>query len=182
MRLLLITVISLLVACAGQPPEHSSYLLRSDKNTDSRQLNFEGDAFLGRITLARYIEQDGLVLLNANGTIHQARYHEWAEPLSISLREFFGAEISSGLGHDIAIQGPAESGVRIDIYIDQLHGNSAGEAVLVAGWSIGEVTYRFSEASVLEADGYAALVNAEKVLLKKLASAIAASLVDKTSG
>ncbi len=181
MRLLILFVISLLVACAGTPPEHASYLLRSDKGVESRQLVFDGDAYLGGLTLADYIDQPGLVLDKGEGKIHAAKYHQWAEPLRVSLRQFLSAEISAQLGHDVPPYQPVNKPAqRIDINIDQLHGDDKGQAVLVAFWSIssaeGTSTHQFAETTALASDGYDALVTAETSLLQQLSQAIAASL------
>jgi uncharacterized lipoprotein YmbA len=76
----------------------------------------------------------------------------------------------------------AATRTRIDITVDQLHGDGSGGALLVAYWEIasanGSVSeaFRFSEQQALSGDGYDALVSAEEALLKRLADAIAASL------
>ena len=180
MRILIVLAISLLSACASAPPEHSTYLLRSDKGVESRQLSFDSGIYLGGLTLADYIDQPGLVLDRGEGKIHAARHHEWAEPLRISLRPFLSAEISAQLGQDVPPYKPAKAEQRIDVNIDQLHGNNKGEALLLAHWSVtakeGSQTHQFSDRVALDADGYDALVAAEKKLLQQLAIAIAGSL------
>lgn len=176
MKVFLLVITILLTACASQAPQHHSYLLRSDKKVDSRQLAFEDNVFIGSITLADYINPQGLVLVNADGTVHQARYHEWAEPLAASLREFFRTEISYRLGHDIPLGQPQQNSVPIDIHIDRLHGNNAGEAVLIATWVVGDNAFQYSEVAALPADGYPALAKTEQTLLENLANAIATNL------
>ena len=181
MRLLIILAIGLLSACAGTPPEHSTYLLRSDKGVSTRQLSFEHDVYLGGLSLANYIDKKGLALDNGGGKIHTAKYHEWAEPLRVSLRQFFSSEISSELGFDVPPYKPGtEKGQRIDIKIDQLHGDNNGQAILVAYWSVstsaGTSSHQFADSLALETDGYDALVAAERVLLERLASNIARSI------
>lgn len=181
MRILIVLTISLLAACASAPPEHSTYLLRSDKGVESRQLSFDSGIYLGGLTLADYIDQPGLVLDQGKGKIHAARFHQWAEPLRVSLRQFLSAEISAQLGRDVSAYKPADKAdQRVDVNIDQLHGNNNGEAVLLAGWSIsteeGTQTHQFSARVALDADGYDALVAAEKNLLQQLATAIAGTL------
>jgi uncharacterized protein len=179
MRVFIILAISLLVACSSQPPQHSSYLLRSDKEVESRQLAFSSDIYLGTISLAGYIDQPGLTLANANGTVHQAKYHEWAEPLRDSLRQFFSTELSAQLAYEIPTRLQAGSTTRLDIHIDQLHGNSTGEAVLVARWTITgdkSISHQFSQSLPLQASGHDALVTTEQTLLEKLAKAIGDSI------
>ena len=72
---------------------------------------------------------------------------------------------------------------RIDLRIDELHGTVANGAKLVAYWHILDTKERkvisehgFVQTQALKADGYAALVVAEKQLLRQLAKAVAASL------
>lgn len=182
MRLPVIVLSTLLmIACASTPPERSQYLLRSEKNNDSRMLEYDENVFLGSVSVASYINQPGLVLDQGEGKVVAARYHEWAEPLRVSLRQFLSAEISAELGRDITpFTLDNSDSQRVDITIDQLHGNDQGQAVLVAVWSVTAAdkiqTYRFSEVADLSSDGYGALVEAHKRLLQQLSQAIAASL------
>lgn len=185
MRLLMVLLLSLLVSCASKPPEYSTYLLRSEKSLDSRPLMLTNDTYLGAINVASYIDQPGLVLDMGEGKMNVARFNVWAEPLRVSLRPFISSEISAQLGFDVS-QYPQSNkqGRRIDISIDQLHGNDKGQAVLVALWTITEgdalSSHRFAETVTLKDDGYDALVAAEKGLLQELALAISGEL--KKSG
>ena len=138
MRLLLILATTLLIsACSTQPISRSTYLLRSDHGLKTRALQATSELYLGEVMVASYLDQPGLVLEGVSNTIHTAKYHRWAEPLRTSLRQFLSTEISAGLGADIAISrmGRADLG-RIDVKIDQLHGDMEGNAVLVAYWSL----------------------------------------------
>ena len=185
MRILMVLALSLLVACASKPPEYSTYLLRSDKSLDSRPLMLTNDIYLGAINVASYIDQPGLVLDLGEGKMNVAKFNVWAEPLRVSLRPLISSEISTQLGFDVS-QYPQSNkqGRRVDITIDQLHGNDKGQAVLVALWTITEgdivSSYRFAETVMLKEDGYDALVAAEKSLLQQLAVAISGAL--KKSG
>jgi uncharacterized lipoprotein YmbA len=136
------------------------------------------DLFLGEVMIASYIDQPGLVLEQGEGKVHTAKYHQWAEPLRTSLRQFLNTEISAGLGSDIAMSRiGVEHARRIDVKIDKLHGDADGNAVLIAYWSLtadGKTAeYQFAESVALDGTGYEALVVAEKQLLADLAQAIA---------
>ena len=176
----------LIAGCASQPPQElTKYLLRTNGLTHSRQLTQQTKIGLASVNVANYIDQPGLVLETESGQIRVARYHQWAEPLRVSLRRFLGAEISSAIGQYIQTDMLADTdwAYRLDIDIDQLHGTADGGAVLVAYWvvtNLGEngtrSRYQFADTRALEDDGYDALASVEKTLLTRLARAIADSL------
>ena len=182
MRILLILATTLLIsACSTQPISRSTYLLRSDHGLETRALQTTSDIYLGEVMVASYLDQPGLVLEGVSNTIHTAKYHQWAEPLSASLRQFLSTEISAGLGVDVAISRIGQAHARrLDVKIDQLHGDLQGNAVLVAYWSLtqdGTTTeYQYVRSLPLQEPGYAALVTAEKRLLIDLAQSIANDL------
>jgi uncharacterized lipoprotein YmbA len=180
MRVLLLLMGVFLAACYTKAPEHSTYLLRSDKNLNSGEVLSDSHVYLGGLTLANYIDQQGIVLETAPGQIHEARFHQWAEPLSVSLRGFLGAEISAGLGQDLALKASPENAVRLDVGIDQMHGTMEGKTLLVAYWSItdssGSRQFKYVKTAALEGDGYDALVSAQRQLLEFFALAISESL------
>jgi uncharacterized lipoprotein YmbA len=102
-----------------------------------------------------------------------------------SLRAYLANEIATASGHPIGSQEHKTSSWkrRIDIHIDQLHGNMDGEATLVAQWALIDTARlrllaeeHYSGTEPLSGDGYEALVRAEKILLSRLAVAIAATL------
>jgi uncharacterized lipoprotein YmbA len=178
----------LLVGCASQPPELTQYLLRTDGADNSRQQTHPAKIGLGRVHVATYIDQPGLVLETEDGQIQAARHHQWAEPLRISLRRFLGAEISAAVGQDLEVDMPTGGNweYRIDITIDQLHGTADGNAVLMAYWvvtNLGEggarSRHQFAATEALQRDGFDALAEAEKILLTRLANAVSDSLKAK---
>jgi uncharacterized lipoprotein YmbA len=93
--------------------------------------------------------------------------------------------MSEALGYEVSAN-PADLGnwdYAVDVYVDRLHGNMAGTAVLDASYRItpkagaGEAAaYRFSRSAPLPREGYPGLVDAEADLARQLAQAIAASL------
>ena len=69
----------------------------------------------------------------------------------------------------------------IEIRVDQMHGTSSGEAVLLAYWwtiqnGAVQSTYQYMHTEKLKRDGYAALANAQEELLAGLAQNIADTL------
>lgn len=181
MRVLLLIVALALAACAGQPAETRYYLLRSSADADTRQLQLDAQTALGRIDIADYLDQPGVVMATGDGVIAAASYHRWAEPLRTSLRGFLAAEISARLGRDILPDSARNSAsIIIDVDLDQLHGDGQGGAHIVGRWTIrrdGSATgWQFSATEPLQADGYDALTAAMSELLRQLAAAIAASM------
>lgn len=187
---LLLTVTLLLSGCGSAPTQTDYYLLRSttevsDSTASSRELAASG-VQLATVNVATYIDRPGLILADGESQVVAASYHQWAEPLRHSLMLLLTDEISAASGLDIhrGLKGLGDADQRIDVVIDQLHGDGKGGAILVASWSLtaqqkvsaGVKRYHFADSTKLSADGYPALVAAEQRLLKQLAEAIAASL------
>ena len=182
MKILILSVLVLVSACSSQPTSTTQYLLRSASQQQSRQLNPSADYRFASLKVADYIDQSGLVLETGAGEIHAARNHQWAEPLRTSLKSYLATEVSREVGEDIFFTGSGTNPTEIAIVIDQLHGNSRGEAVLVAYWYLNRAqgddsAFQFAETQALARDGYGALVDAELILLRGLALQIAESLV-----
>ena len=185
MKTLFLFVLLLATGCAGQVAEHNQYLLRSPQATAQPASDIPARLVIGNMSVAPYIDQAGLVLANTDGSIRVAQNHQWAEPVRSSARTFLASEISAVLGEPVSRHsyGAAMPVLEIDARIDQLHGTDNGDAVLVASWTLIDVPRRtvliergFSDTQPLTSDGYAALVDAEVSLLKRLAAAIAASI------
>ena len=181
MRILLLVSV-LLVGCSSQPVTTPQvYLLRSATAQEAQAALAPPQVGLAAVTVADYLDQPGLVLETANGTMHRARQHLWAEPLRTSLLRFMANEVGTALQAPVALGTLPEQLPQISIRIDQLHGSNAGAAVLVAYWEYIPLegatrSYRFTRQQALSDDGYAALVAAEKSLLIQLAEAIASVL------
>ena len=182
MRPLILATALLLAACSGQPVEPTRYyLLRTPVSVESGEMEATPFYSLGRVEVATYIDQPGLVQETGAGEIHQARHHQWAEPLRVSLRRFLAIGIGAEAGQLVAPMTKSPEASRIDVTIDQLHGNARGEAVLVAYWEVTQengavARFQFSERRELSRDGYAALVEAQQALLQQLARRIGQSI------
>jgi len=169
--------------CVSTAPETAYYLLRAED--DVAPTSAAPTIGLGHVTVAPYLERAGLVLRVEANRMREASYHLWAEPLDRGVSHYLGARLSAQLGGALgrdAAQG-ASWEQRVDVRIDEMHGSLAGEARLVAAWSIIEVATGKSTASHRlvstvrqERDGYAGLVEAEMVLLDRLAGEIARTL------
>jgi uncharacterized lipoprotein YmbA len=178
MRYLLVPALAVMSACSGQPQHHTTYLLRADPPLQSRQFEPSAQFAFGSLEIAGYLDHPGLVLETRAGEVRAARYHQWAEPLRDSVKTLLQTEISRHIGQDLLFGAGVPGAARIDIIIDRMHGNAAGEAVLVGYWRLhrprGEdAIYQFAARQPLAADGYHALAAAERALLLRLAEQIA---------
>lgn len=185
MKFLVLLAIVTVAGCSSSVPSLNQYLLRSDTPSQFKVEEQSAVVGLGTVVVASYIDGLGLVLETSGGEVRAARDHQWAEPLRDSLRVFMAQEVSAQAGQVIRANHSGENDWqrRIDLRIDQLHGSPNGAAKLVAYWQVFDIDERtivsengFSETQALTVDGYEALVTAEKVLLRKLAVAMAASL------
>ena len=177
--------VMLLVACAGSSDLRTQYLLHSEPAERAGRVEAPVRVGLGRVAVAPYLDQSGIVVETEAGQVHAAREHRWAEPLDAGLRSYLRAEMSEALGYDVSASAAdrVHRDYTVDVYVDQLHGTMAGTAVLDAGYRItprlraGDVAeYRFSRSAPLPREGYPGLVDAEAELARQLAQAIAASL------
>jgi uncharacterized lipoprotein YmbA len=172
---------AMLAACSGTPTQTQYYLLRTDLPASTRDLSPSKEFAVGRVTVAPYIDQAGLILETGSGEIHPARYHQWAEPMPEALRHVLRVEVSRALDLDLFPSEISEADTFFDVRIDQLHGTSGGEAVLVAYWGVrrgGELieTNQFSDTRALTEDGYGAMARTFESMLVDLSRAIADSL------
>lgn len=169
----------LLLGCAGAQPETSYYLLRGDPTADLPAA--PASIALGRVAVAGYLDQSGLVLETGDNEIESARAHLWAEPLNQGIRSFLRDAVSRQLGFDVAARVSASPQHVVHVYLDQLHGSIDGNVVMVADVNIesrgaSTDTFRLVADRRISRDGYPALVDAEKQLLEALAQAIAEHL------
>lgn len=185
MKYLLLLATCVLAACTSNTIQTNHYLLRSDNvESVSRQMDASG-ILLSHVGIAGYINKLGIVLETSSGEVSVAKHHLWAEPLRMSVSSFLADEITAAIGKDVYVNKKSvkEPTTEIRVDINQLHGTYDGNAVLVALWTvdslhdgkISQSSYKFSQKLSLEADGYDALVSAEKKLLIRLAEEIGES-------
>jgi uncharacterized lipoprotein YmbA len=182
MKVASLLLVVLLTGCAGNAIEPSYYLMRSDHDLETRELNPSKDFSMGSVIIASYIDQPGLLMETVDGEIRTARYNLWAEPVNEGVRNQLMVEIAQAKGEDLLPADLVDTAIVLDIRLDQLHGTNKGTAKLVAYWWLRRdkevvAAYQFAEEEALATDGYGALVAAEEVLLTQLANKIAATLV-----
>lgn len=183
MRIPALLSIPLVLACAGATPTHTQYLLGSGSEAQSGRVDAPAQVGLGRVWVAPYLDQAGIVIETEPGQVRAARYHQWAQPLQAGLRATLRAEISAALGYEVsaARSDGAAWDYTVDVQVDRLHGTMGGAAVMDASYFIARpgkdaVEYRFRESSTLSREGYPGVVDAEAALAAGLARSIAAAL------
>jgi uncharacterized lipoprotein YmbA len=181
MKIACLLLVVLLAGCASQTIEPSYYLLRSNLDLQSSTLSTSPNFSLGTVEIAAYLDQPGLVMETADGQMRPASQNLWAEPVFDGVRNLLATEIAQAHGQDLLPTNLTKNTTVVNVRVDQLHGTLDGKAQIVAYWWLvraDEVLAlnRFSESRALDANGYTALVDAEKILLADLAKKIAASL------
>lgn len=175
----LLLVCGLLAGCAGQAPEVTYYLLRVDPGSHGGGPAAVG---LGRVAVAGYLDQSGILVQTGPNQVEAARYHRWAEPLNQGIRSLMRDALADAMDLEVARSGNGSRFV-VDLYIDRLHGSVQGDVVIVADVAIVRgndtaASFRFTAEREIERDGYAALVAAETDLVIALAERTASSLQD----
>jgi len=187
-RLIFVMLLTALLAgCIGggaRPPEPVFYLLRADVQLPEGSQAVSPEVGIGRVSIADYLGQAGIVVASSGNRVRPARHHLWAEPLDSSIRLFLSDAISAKRGDTIYADTSKRLSwdYQIEIRIDEWHGSLDGDVKLVAGWAIVHVSdnkviarHRLERSAGLPEDGYDALVSTQKQLLFELADAIAAS-------
>jgi uncharacterized lipoprotein YmbA len=181
----LVLATSLLLGCAGATPERTLYLLRTEPVDASGRVEAPLSVGLDLVTVAPYLDQDGIIVETDVGQVQAAREHRWAEPLDAGLRSLLRAGISRALGYEVSANVADRStwAYTVDVNVDRMHGTMLGTAVLDATYRItpspgaGEAaSYRYARAATLTRKGYPGLVEAQQRLALDLATAIVESL------
>ena len=183
--LLFVVAPALVVGCSAKTVPPTQYLLPAEVPRGIVRVDPPLQIGRGRLELAPYLAQPGLVVETDAQQVRSAREHQWAEPLDAGLRRSLRAGISRAAGFDVSADATqrARWDYAVDVDVERFHGTLAGEAVLVARWRVSPVRgkgdpvrYRFSASEPLPRAGYPGLVEAEIALAGQLADAIAASL------
>jgi uncharacterized lipoprotein YmbA len=185
----------LVMAACSSVPETSYYLLTSstparamDQGTAraTPPLGAHGEVVLGlgRIEIADYLKQPGVILETAEYQIRPATYHRWGEPLPQGIRRALLENLTVALP-GFRVVSLAESrqrpDLRLDLEVERFHGTEQGVVVFGGRWSLDGVdgtpkltTEAFSYREEITSSGYHASVATQAKLLARLSEAIAA--------
>ncbi|MCD9460553.1 membrane integrity-associated transporter subunit PqiC [Marinibactrum halimedae] len=187
---LLITTI--LAACSSAPIPIEYYLLDTGYNTQAHSVIHSHDAhnttelprvLLKNLTIANYLEQNELSILEANHKIYYANQHLWGEPIKVGL--------ARALQHDLAKSKSAllvlpnepdalEASTILTVKIDHFSATDSGEVILTGTFWIdnGQHTVRipFNETEILESTGFKFAVTQQRQLIQNLSEIIAQAM------
>lgn len=190
--LLMLTVFVLAGCASSSPsPEINRYLLRAEASLPDGEQNAPVNIGIGRVALASYLDQSGIVLQTGPDEIRPARQHLWAEPLGEGIRIYLRDAMSSELGYPVSADtaNRLNWNYRVDVVIDQLHGSLQGDVTIDASWKLLDVSadktlgqFRFRRNVAQPEEGYDSLVTTQKALLNELAAAIAVSFTNMQTG
>jgi len=141
---------------------------------------------LGRIEVADYLNQPGLVLETAEHQIRPATYHRWAEPLPRGIRRALLENLTAvlpGLRVENLSESTRRLDYRLDLVIERFHGTDQGTVVLGGRWSLASGDGQrqvagepFNYRERIASPGYLASVAVQAELLAQLSQAVASRL------
>ncbi|MCE8015301.1 hypothetical protein HOP62_04330 [Halomonas sp. MCCC 1A17488] len=187
-RLALVAGILLLASgCASSSAPANRYLL-PDAGTAAKDGNPTTEHLLivHSPRLAHYLDTDGIVLQLDDITLNAARQHLWAEPLGRQLERGLRARLSERLTDTRVMRDDASLGrseaLRLRLEVDRFQGRHDGLAIASGQWQLLAPDGRllamepFHAETVLDDDGYPALVRALGSSWDQVAGEIAAGI------
>ncbi|AEY01847.1 hypothetical protein GU3_10455 [Oceanimonas sp. GK1] len=175
-----------LAGCAGgNDAASSAYLL--PESPAQQQHDARLVVMVAPITLAAFLEGDGIVMQLDDIAVHQARSHLWAEALPGQLRQRLMDRLGASLprAQIIARGQPSVSnlpGREVRLQLDRFQGRYDGVALIRGRWQLlnerGDLLEQrpFRVETPLTDDGYPALVRALAAGWEQVADKLAASL------
>jgi uncharacterized lipoprotein YmbA len=179
-------------SCASSPAPTTYYLLRDDPVESQGPIDARIRVGVGRVVMAPYLlGSTGIMIETEPGEVRPATYHQWAEPLDAGLRWFIRGLVTSKLGFQVGggITDIRDWDYRVDVFVSRMHATMDGRAILEAifivrssestevGGAPGE--YRFAKSVALPQEGYAGVVEAQRMLTRELADLIASALRER---
>lgn len=142
---------------------------------------------VGPVALAGYLDRANLVFQESGNRMAVAESHRWAGDLEENISRVtatnLGRRLETGNVRTYPWGSDSELRYQVSLDIRQLHGTSAGDAVLDAAWRVYSLPDRrmvtsksWSGTEPLKADGYDELAAAQSRLLARLATEIATTL------
>ncbi|WP_346798413.1 ABC-type transport auxiliary lipoprotein family protein [Halomonas sp. Bachu 37] len=172
----------LLSGCASSVTPPDRYLL--PVNQDGQvTTTAQHRLLLRQPRLANYLEVDGIIMQLDDITLNEAREHLWAEGLGRQLEQRMRTSLGRLLPETQVLRDTASSdGLRLQLEVDTFQGRYDGYAVVAGQWQLLDAEGRtqnlesFHVETVLEEDGYPALVRALGRSWEQVASELALAI------
>ncbi len=175
----------LLGGCTSMP-ETEYYILGSDSAAQMTENSSSGPVLgIGRVRLADYLRQSGIVTQTDDFRIRTANYHRWGEPLHKGIRRNLARLLSQTMvDHRIEAEphDRRQTTYQLDLEIERFHANTSGMAILSGRWTLYRVedetivhSQDFSLSDPMNDSGYQAAVGTQMQLLGRLGDQISAA-------
>jgi len=185
-RLFISSLFICLAACAGTAPEVQRYQLPSTALTDRSERVQQPVILLAPVVLSELLYQPGIVMQLDDITLHPARQHVWANDLQQQLTLGLQRRLQQRLDNHLVLvdrlSGQNTADKQLRIRLDAFQGHYEGFALTEGQWQLLdrdgalEKNASIQLQTVLNEDGYAALVRALGNNLDQLADQIAQQL------
>ncbi len=173
---------ALLTGCATPPTPEVKYYLLSSSDSEPRPVSAGNSRMvlgIAPVTVADYINTEGLALLSSENQLRIARHHRWAEKPEHAIARTLQTDLS-GLLKAVRIDNAQESSsrlwdLRLRLHVDQFHGTESGEAIISGFWRLDKpdsdvvvASQRFLLRKPLNQPGYGEMVKTLRSLLGDL--------------
>lgn len=175
----------LLAGCAGSAGSPSLFLLDSQTRGDQPAVPENAPRLVVKpVTLAKFLDQDGIIYQTEPHRIVIAQDNRWAAPLSSQISDM----LYKTLAHDVTRarveknQARRKKSYQLQTHIDQFMGHYDGKAHVAGQWRLqnpeGKTirSHHFATVVALPRDGYPALISSLSRSWGKLSQQIARSV------
>lgn len=163
-----------LAGCASNDPAPRRYTLpegapATDMETSIAGVEAQYQLRIAVPRLARFLDNDGIVLQLDDITLNEANHHLWAEPLGPQLARGLQARLAARLPDTRVVdeRTPRDSqSMTLQVEVDRFNGRYDGRAIASGQWQLRDARgdllamSPFAVERPLESDGYAPLVRA----------------------
>jgi uncharacterized lipoprotein YmbA len=181
----ILTLVLLMLTACSSTPERVNYYVLSNQSSEWQSTELSASqsliVTLSKLSLAKYLSQPNLALLEREHEINYANKHVWAEPLDSSFAKALVDDFNRLDSVRLLLAGDPNAGgsdLSLQIRIDHFLPTDSGNVVLIGDYWLlkkGEVlvSKSFSLSEPLDKDGYAHSVAIQRQLVNELAKNLA---------
>ncbi|TEA27931.1 hypothetical protein O970_01505 [Candidatus Schmidhempelia bombi str. Bimp] len=164
-KLVILLSLLLLTGCSSSLPEKHYYQIKSAYSVAHVETSTADNfIWIAPITIADFLNKDGLVYQTNDVEYHVANDNLWLSPLSEQLQNLVVHDLSALLPTRVISSSPmAAAKTSVNLFIEGFHGTYQGEAVLKGYWVIANAngqlySKKFAYTLPVNKDGYGAIV------------------------